>query len=55
MNESDIVNYRRITVGTLVDDTMRLVTAGLEPEERYVTKALLKVRNGMPVTPIMDK
>lgn len=55
VNESDIVNYRRITVGTLVDDTMRLVTAGLEPEERYVTKALLKVRNGMPVTPIMDK
>ena len=55
VNESDIVNYRRITVGALVDDTLRLVTDGLEPDERYVTKALLKVRNGIPVTPIMDK
>ena len=55
VNDSNIVNYRRITVGALVDDTLRLVTDGLEPDERYVTKALLKVRNGMPVTPIMDK
>ena len=54
VNDSNIVNYRRITVGTLIDDTLRLVTDGLKPGERYVTKALLKVRNGMPVTAIMD-
>lgn len=55
VNEADVVNYRRISVGALVNDTLRLVTDGLEPQERYVTKALLKVRNGIPVTPIMDK
>lgn len=54
VNDSNIVNYRRITVGTLIDDTLRLVTDGLKPGERYVTKALLKVRNGMPITAIMD-
>ena len=55
VNDSNRVEYRRIDVGALINDTMRLVTAGLKPNERYVTKALLKVRNGMPVTPIMDK
>ncbi|MBO5865712.1 MAG: efflux RND transporter periplasmic adaptor subunit [Bacteroidaceae bacterium] len=48
------VEYRRIETGSIVDDTLRLVTAGLEPGERYVTKALLKVRNGMPIQPIME-
>lgn len=55
VNDSNRVEFRRIVTGTLVDDTMRLVTSGLEPDERYVTQALLKVRNGMPVTPIMEK
>lgn len=48
------VEYRRIEVGEIVDDTLRLVTNGISPGEMYVTKALLKVRNGMPVTPIME-
>ena len=48
------VEYRRIETGEVVDDTLRLVTGGLAPNERYVTKALLKVRNGMPVTPVME-
>lgn len=55
VNDSNRVEYRRITVGTLIDDTLRLVTSGLEPDDRYVTKALLKVRNGMSVMPVMDK
>ena len=54
VNDSDRVEYRRITVGDLVNDTLCLVTAGIEPTERYVTKALLKVRNGMPVVPVME-
>jgi RND family efflux transporter MFP subunit len=54
VNDSDRVEYRRIDAGALIDDTMRIVTAGLMPTERYVTKAILKVRNGMPVTPVMD-
>lgn len=54
VNDSNRVEYRRITVGRLVNDTLRLVTDGLSPQEKYVTKALLKVRNGMPVTPMME-
>ena len=55
VNDSNRIEYRRIETGSLVNDTMRLITDGLEPDERYVTKALLKVRNGMEVTPIMEK
>lgn len=55
VNDSGKVEYRRVEVGTLVDDTLRLVTDGIAPNDRYVTEALLKVRNGMPVNPIMDK
>lgn len=51
VNSNNIVEYRPIVTGNLVDDTLRLVKSGLAPEERYVTKALLKVRNGMPVAP----
>ena len=54
INDSNEVEYRRIETGSIIDDTLRLVTAGIEPGERYVTKALLKVRNGMPITPIME-
>lgn len=55
VNDSNRVEYRRINVGNIVDDTLRLVTDGLEPSEKYVTKALLKVRNGMSIVPIMEK
>jgi RND family efflux transporter MFP subunit len=48
------VEYRRIETGAIVDDTLRLVTGGLAPTDRYVTKALLKVRNGMQVTPVTE-
>jgi hypothetical protein len=33
---------------------MRVVTDGLTPDSRYVTKALLKVRDGMSVKPVMN-
>lgn len=52
LNDSNIVEYRSISTGSLIDDTLRLVTNGLNAKERYVTKALLKVRNGMRVTPV---
>ena len=53
VNDSDIVNYRHIEVGQLADNNMRVVKSGLSPSERYVTKALLKVRQGMKVTPLI--
>lgn len=51
VNDSDIVRYRHIEVGELIDDSLRQVTNGLTPSERYVTRALMKVREGMKVSP----
>ena len=55
VNDSNIVEYRHIEAADIVDDTMRLVTKGLDSNERYVTRALVKVRNGIKITPIMGK
>ena len=54
VNDSNIVEYRHIETGAIVDDTLRVVTSGLRDKERYITKALLKVRNGMKITPIQE-
>ncbi len=52
VNDSNKVVYTPIKVGDLVQgDTMRVVTEGLKPTDRYVTSAMLKVRNGMTVKP----
>lgn len=55
VNDSNKVVSRAITVSELVNDTMRVVTKGLKPGDRYVTKALLKVRDGMTIKPITVK
>lgn len=52
VNDSNVVSSRPIEIGQLVDGNMRIVTSGLSPEERYVTKALMKVRQGMKIEPI---
>ena len=52
VNDSNVVSSRHIEIGQLVDDNMRIVTSGLSPNERYVTKALMKVRQGMKIQPI---
>ncbi|RGK26935.1 efflux RND transporter periplasmic adaptor subunit [Bacteroides intestinalis] len=52
VNDSDRVRYRHIEVGQLIDDSLRQITGGLSPQERYVTRALMKVREGMKVKPI---
>ena len=52
VNDSNSVRYRPIEPGQLVDDTLRQVTSGIQPGERYVTTALLKVRDGMSIKPI---
>ena len=49
VNDSGKVVYTPVKTGDLVADTMRLVTEGLRPGDRYVTSALLKVRDGMKV------
>lgn len=55
VNDSNKVVYTPVTVGALVNDTMRIVTKGLKPDDKYVTRALLKVRNGLTVNPIVKE
>lgn len=52
VNDSDIVHYRHIEIGQLINDTSRQVLGGLSPQQRYVTEALMKVRDGMKIKPI---
>ncbi|MDE5969584.1 MAG: efflux RND transporter periplasmic adaptor subunit [Muribaculaceae bacterium] len=51
LNDSNRVQYTAIEPGEIVNDSMRIVKSGLKPGQRYVTKALLKVRDGMTVVP----
>lgn len=55
VNDSNQVIYTPIQVSEVVNNTKRVVTKGLEPGMRYVTKALLKVRDGEKVNPVMEK
>lgn len=55
LGDSDKVVYTPIVVGDLYHDTLRIVNSGITPETRYVTKALLKVRDGMKVKPNLVK
>lgn len=55
VNDSDRVVYTPIKTGDLYEDTLRIVTQGLTTKDRYITKALLKVRDGMKVNPVMNK
>ncbi len=52
VNDSDIVRYRSVLIGQLIGDSLRQIKRGLSPQERYVTKALMKVRDGMRITPV---
>lgn len=52
VNDSDKVVYRHIEVGGLYRDSLRLVTKGISPSDKYVTKAMLNVRQGMKVKPV---
>lgn len=53
VTDSNTVAYTPVTVGSLANDSMRIVTSGLERNSRYVTEAMLKVRNGMKISPVV--
>lgn len=55
VNDSDRIVYTPVSVGPLCHDSMRVVLSGIRADSRYVTKALLKVRNGMQVKPVIVK
>ena len=52
IDSNNIVSYRHIEVGEIINDSLIHVKSGLNPGEQFVTKALLKVRSGMKVEPI---
>ena len=53
VNDSNKVVYTPIEVGETVNDTLRIVIKGITADTKYVTKALLKVRDGQTVDPRM--
>ena len=55
VNDSDKVVYTPIRIGDLVRDSLRIVNSGLTVKDRYVSKALMKVRDGMEVSPVVVK
>lgn len=55
VNDSNKVVYTPIKAGQIVRDSLRVVEEGLKPTDRYVTEALLSVRNGMKVRPELVK
>lgn len=55
VNDSNRVVYTPVTVGELYHDSLRVIEKGIKPGERYVKDALLTVRNGMSVKPIISK
>ena len=55
VNDSDKVVYTPIEIGDLIGSTQRIVNKGLDEKSRYVTKALLKVREGEKVKPVLEK
>ncbi|MBD5183824.1 MAG: efflux RND transporter periplasmic adaptor subunit [Bacteroidales bacterium] len=55
VNDSNKVVYTPIKVGSLYQDSLRVVTSGIEPGQKYVTKALLTVQRGEKVKPVLTK
>lgn len=55
VDDKNIVRHTPVEVGELYHDSLRIVTSGIRPSERYVTKALLKVRAGEAIDPILTK
>lgn len=55
VNDSNKIVYTPIEVGETYRDSLRLVTKGIKPGDKYVTKALLTVRQGETVKPVLTK
>lgn len=55
VNDSNKVVYTPVAVGPLYGDSLRVVTEGIGAKDRYVTKAMLKMRDGITVEPHLEK
>ena len=55
VNDSNQVVYTPITISDAINDTLRIVTSGLSPNQKYITQARQKVRDGRKVNPVLTK
>lgn len=55
VNDSNIVVKRRIETGEIFRDSLRVIDKGIQPGDKYITKALLTVRGGEKVKPVLSK
>lgn len=55
VNDSNRVEMRHIEVGELYNDSLRIVNKGINANEKYVLKALQKVREGMTIDPVLEQ
>lgn len=53
VNDSNTIVKRRIETGEIYRDSLRLIKKGIEPGDKYILKALLTVRAGEKVKPIL--
>lgn len=53
VNDSNIIVKKRIEVGEIYQDSLRVINKGILPGDKYITKALLTVRAGEKVKPIL--
>ena len=53
VNDSNKITTRRIEAGELYHDSLRVVTKGIQPGDKYVAKALLTVRAGETIKPVL--
>ena len=53
VNDSDVIVKKRIEVGEIYRDSLRVINKGIEAGDKYITKALLTVRAGEKVKPIL--
>ena len=54
VSDSNKVVYTPVETGSIVLDSMRIIKSGIHPGELYVTRALLKVRDGMTIKPVLE-
>ena len=53
VNDSNVIVKRRLETGELYQDSLRVIDKGIQPGDKYITKALLTVRAGEKVKPIL--
>ena len=55
VNDSDMIVKRRIDAGEIFQDSLRVINSGILPGDKYITRALLTVRAGEKVKPVLTK